>query len=247
MLKALDAALPTMGPAPGLTDEQIAIQRWQIYLTTLFLEVALASCVLAKRGFPRGMTILNRSIYEYVTKLEFFSANPAIALEQFVTVPIRNYALMEKVAANKDEVAQRMGDAYDAWRAANADLDEFSGNRSLLNMNLAVTKPERILVDKRNAKIKYTVEHKALHDIPSQVVHGEGVMMFDVFDDLDDPANFNARLHSTIFTVIRELSKLVTLLNKFLLIVYENGTDIASILELTNAMTAFRERADKMA
>jgi len=243
LLGALHTALSKMGPAPEFSEERLAVRRWQVFLSTILLEVASAAAELATLGYPRAMAILNRSVYEYLTKLKFFSANPIVARDQFATVPIRNFALLEKVAPT-DEVAQEMLDAYDTWRAANGELDEYSGNKTLLNMHLAIQKPERVLTDKRNSKLRYTKEHKTLHDLPSQVTHGEGVLMFDVFDNLDDPKNFNARLRSRIFTVIRELSKLVTLLNDFLLTVYRNGTDIPELTVLTDRMTAFRKRAD---
>jgi hypothetical protein len=84
-----------------------------------------------------------------------------------------------------------------------------------------------------------------LHDIPSQVVHGEPVIMVDVFGDLDDGDNFNARIRSRHFTVVREISTLVTLLVDFLLTVHKDGTPILGLDELSDRMIAFRSRADK--
>jgi hypothetical protein len=243
MLGSLYEALKNMAPPPSSSEEELAARRWQVFLSTMLLEVASAAADAAASGYPRGIAILNRSVYEYNEKLKFFSRDKATARIQFATVPIRNYALMEKVAPTKD-LAQHMTESYDAWRAANGSLDEYTGNKSLLNMHLATTKPESILVDERNPKLRYTREHKTLHDVPSQVVHGEGVLMFDVFDDLDDPKNFNARLRSRVFTVVRELSKLVTLLCDFLLSVYRNGTDVPALADLSQRMVEFRARAD---
>ncbi|MGD0474109.1 MAG: hypothetical protein ABSB70_12990 [Candidatus Velthaea sp.] len=244
MLGALNAAVTHMKPPPEFTDQARSLRRWQIHLSVLMLEVASAAADAAAEGYARSIAILNRSVYKYSTKLKYFSAHHDDAHKQFTTIPIRNYSMLEK-ATPQTEVALQMSEAADTWREANADRDEYSGNKKLLGMHLAVQKPERILDDRRNPKLKNTREHHTMHDIPSQVVHGEAVLMFDVFDDLDDDDNFNARLRSRIFTVIREISKLVTLLMEFLLTVHKNGTPIPELESLSNQMVAFRARADK--
>jgi len=109
-------------------------------------------------------------------------------------------------------------------------------------MHLAVQKPERILKDRTGQP--YTREHNNMHDLPSQVVHGEAVLMGDVFDTLDDKLNFNSRMRSRTFSVIRELSKTSSYLIDFLLLVHQNGTAIPELPELSDRMQAFRERAD---
>jgi hypothetical protein len=71
------------------------------------------------------------------TKLKYFSAHPSDVHQQFATIPIRNYAMLEKAAPQAD-IALQMIEAADTWRSANPDRDEYSGNKKLLGTHLDV-------------------------------------------------------------------------------------------------------------
>ena len=250
MVYAVQRALATIrvGPEPG--EERTALAHWHAYYCTLTIEVGFALCELAKSDMPRAMAILNRSLFEYVEKSSYFLRHPDTALQQYKTIPIRDWAAKSRVLG-KFDIAAEIDAAYEEWSENNPEFTEFTGNQPLLRMHLDNVDEDEILLDpRRKSNSRYTRRYQALHDLPSFVVHGEAVLMYDAIPDVRlpgyrAPEQLKVNVRSSLFMTVREFSKAQPLLVQFLInMVRDLNADVPELEYLSSEMMRWRTRTD---
>lgn len=253
MVYAIQRALTTMRIGPDPSDEATALIHWHAYYCTLMIELGFAVCELAKHDMPRAIAVLNRSLFEYQEKSTYFLKHRDVALQQYKTIPIRNWAAMSRTTG-KFSIAEEIDSAYLDWSEKNPSFTEFTGNTPLLAMHLANVPESEILTDpRRKSNNRFTRRYQTLHDVPSFVVHGEAVLMYDAIPDVRLPdyeppgKDLKINVRSSVFMTVRELSKTQAFLMQFLLnLVRDLGSDVPELEYLSNEMLRWRGITDSI-
>jgi hypothetical protein len=154
-----------------------AASRWVIYLGVMIVKAAEGVAAIAPTGNARAMIVLARSMFEYQQKAEFLVKHHREAFDQLDSLPAREYAELTKLQDTPGLDVQ-IAASYLEWKRTSADKDERSGNRRLSHMHLDNTS-EPIKKDKNGTK--YTDEYQTQYGIASLYVHGEAMLMPEVF------------------------------------------------------------------
>lgn len=250
MVYAIQRALETIRVGPHPTEERTALVHWHAYYCVLMIEVGFAICELAKSDMPRAIAILNRSLFEYTEKSTYFLHHPEVALQQYKSIPMRDWTAKSRVLG-KFDIAAETDDAYEEWSRNNPEFTEFTGNQPLLRMHLENVDENEILTDpRRKSNNRFTRRYQALHDMPSFVVHGEAVLMPDAIPDVklpdyQAPEQLKVNVRSSLFMTVRELSKAHPIIMQFLLnLVGYLNSDVPELEYLSSEMLRWRELTD---
>jgi hypothetical protein len=168
-----------------------AISRWQVYLGVMLLKCVEAIEALMASRNVRAMAILVRSMYEYQQKAEYFLTHRKEAFEQFGSIGARQYSELSKLAHPDDSMGVRLVAAFLEWKRTSGSRHERSGDVAMSKMHLANAKKAAIKVDKSGTR--YTEEFQTAYSIPSLYVHGEPLLMPEVFPKLNDDKNWEFR------------------------------------------------------
>jgi hypothetical protein len=87
-IKLLRQTIRELIPSSGQSRKVVAELRWQIYLSVMIADVATSVIRLAKTDDVRAMTILNRCLFEYRVKAEYFRKATDDAYEQYLSIPL---------------------------------------------------------------------------------------------------------------------------------------------------------------
>jgi hypothetical protein len=190
-----------------------AISRWQIYLGVMLLKASEAVETLLPSSNVRAMAILVRSMYEYQQKAEYFLSHRKEAFEQYGSIGARQYAELSRLAHPDATVAVRLTTAYLEWKRTSGNRDHRSGDVALAKMHLENAKKSKVKTDKDGTR--YTEEFQTAYGVPSLYVHGEPLLMPEVFPKLNDESNWDFRENVTNFDALSMLGSAYSHLLRF--------------------------------
>jgi hypothetical protein len=123
---AFEETLRRVGLVPndGLGRRWESVRRLSLYLGTLFGELMVATTQLAILEMPRAQYVLNRQLFEYFVRNQWFMANQDEALRQMDVLPRTVFKEMEKLpklfdAATRAGITQN----YQEWAKEHPELD----------------------------------------------------------------------------------------------------------------------------
>jgi hypothetical protein len=180
-----------------------AISRWEIYLGVMLIKTAEGIVALAPSKNVRAMSILARSMFEYQQKAEYFLTHRKEAFEQYGSIGAREYAELSKIAHPDATVGVRLTTKYLEWKRTSGKRNEYSGNVALWNMHRQNTDASKIKTDKDGEE--YTEEFQTAYGIPSLYVHGEPLLIPEVFSKLNDDRDWATREDTTYFDTVTGL------------------------------------------
>jgi hypothetical protein len=180
---------------PNRAKRDKAVGRWQIYLGIMMIKMGEGIASLAPTDNFRPMIILARSLYEYLTKARFFLTHRKEAYEQYLSTGARMYADLSKVGHPNPMMAVELGAAYLNWKRTSGTRNEYSGNVSLSKMHLSIVHRDEIKSDKDGSQ--YTEQFQTGYGFPSLYVHGEPLLIPEVFKDANDDSDWSYREDTT--------------------------------------------------
>jgi len=198
---------------PSASSKDKAVSRWQVFLGSLLVDVAEGVSNLAEVGNVRSMVMLERSMYEYQQKAQYFSSHKNEAFEQIASIGARKYLALTKMAHPNPRVGVALAAEYLNWKRTAGERDEWSGQKRQLTMHLANADPSKIKQDKNGTK--YTEEFQTAYGIPSLYVHGEPIMMAEVFKDLTDDTTLQMREQFRFFDTLTATNAACTIMSNF--------------------------------
>ncbi len=159
------------------------------------------------------MSILARSMFEYQQKAEYLPKHRKQAFEQYGSIGARKHTVLSKLAHPNPQITLELTAQYLEWKRTSGDRDERSGNVVLSKMHLENVDPNTIKTDKDGNQ--YTEHYQTAYGLPSLHVHGEAMMMPEVFHDANDDSDWEFRDDTTYFDAVSMLNSANTSLISF--------------------------------
>ena len=150
-----------------------SVRRLSLYLGTLFGELMVATTQVAILEMPRAQYVLNRQLFEYFVRNQWFMANQDEALRQMNVLPRTVFKEMEQFPSLFDP-ATRAGITrnYQEWAREHPELD----------VDVQEVGPTRMIRDVLGARQDPELFWYYAH--PSIIVHGKTHGIQEVLRDL---------------------------------------------------------------
>ncbi len=173
------------------SKKDVALARWHVYLGVLIGDAAESVAVLAPARRTRAVIILNRCIYEFVLKAKYFDVHRKEAYEQFASIGARKFAMVSRLDNPSRDMHLLFVNDYVEWKRTSGTRDEYSGNKHVSTMHVALAKDEDVKTDQ--AGTKYTSAFETVYSVPSLYVHADPILMRDVFPAMNDDHDWSMR------------------------------------------------------
>jgi hypothetical protein len=166
------------------TKKDVALARWHAYLGVMTTDTAESVADLAPARRTRPVIVLNRCIYEYVLKAKYFDGHRKEAYEQFASIGARKFVMASRLDNPSPDLHLLFVSDYLDWKRTSGTRDEYSGNKQVAAMHVALAKAEDVKID--TAGNQYTSAFESVYSVPSLYVHADPVLMRDVFPAMND-------------------------------------------------------------
>jgi hypothetical protein len=182
------------------TYQQKALLKWNIYLGTLVVDYAESIIALVGHS-PRAMQILDRCVFELVTKAKYFALVPRDAAKQYGSLDAKMFAAMSALPLPNEAYAEELRERKALWENSNPQLSQYDGERKFRKMfeTVARDNQRKGSTDDELYSINYA--------IPSAFVHGDAVTMEDVLPHVRQLDNFEFRFESGTADTLQELGR----------------------------------------
>jgi len=202
-----------------MSKKDVALARWHVYLAVSANDAASAIAELANGKATRAVIILNRCVYEYLQKAKFFDRNRKIAFEQFASIGARRFAITSRLDNPLPELNALFVTDYLEWKRTSGTRDEYSGNRAVSAMHVALAKAENVKVAKDGSR--YTTAFETAYSVPSLYVHADPVLMRDVFPGMKDDHDWRLVEDESLLGIFGQLGLTNAYLMEFLSVLTE--------------------------
>ena len=197
---------------PKASKREQAPGRWVVFLGIMLIKVADGISELVKTGNARPIIVLSRCIFEYQQKAEFLLMHREEAFEQIGSIGARRHADLSKLPADP-RVDVQLLQLYRDWQQTSGHRDEYSGNAGVTRMHLENVDAQDIRTDSRGNR--YTEELQTAYDLSSLYVHGEPLLVQEVFPNLDDWEDWEFREDYTFVDLLRPLGAAASYILRF--------------------------------
>ena len=183
--------------------KDVALARWHAYLGVMAVGAAEGVADLAPARRTRPVIVLNRCIYEYVLTAKYFDSHRKDAFDQFASIGARKFALVSRLDNPSPQLNLLFVNEYLEWKRTSGSRDEYSGNKQVATMHVAMAKAGDVKTDKKGNK--YTSAFESVYGVPSLYVHADPILMRDVFVAMDDDHDWRIKAEEHLLGIFGQL------------------------------------------
>lgn len=197
-----ESQLQCIGMKPSKTREEVAKCRWTMYIGTLFIENFLASIHLSVLQMPRAQVILNRQLFEYFIRNQWFLFHASEGADLLDSLP--------KIVHGEAKRANSL--APDAVAAIQKQYEEWEKTSPLSSLKIQDVGVKEMV--KELCQGDFDREYYYLYSVPSLLAHARPHGIPDVLK-IVGPNQMERSPNSLWFNRIDALSQAIGLICQY--------------------------------